>query len=853
MKLLDYLTQEDRISSLAEFLYQSPFDELGEIDLLNDRCLSLAHVDGKYFLPVQQGSFQDLFHYAMDHLVYPDDRSLFQELMDPATLLNRLKEATVPGALSSRFRLRLMDGTWQWAEMILLSGASNGLAEGIIRLFVFDIQNQKNRELGKVASSTPLSEERNKLTGLLQQNSFLAAVREKLLHSPCEEYCFIAIDIEHFKLFNEWFGREAGDLLLADIGARLKEMPDTLSCYLNQDDFCAFLPYDPKRIDGLYTAIHEYVVSRGCTFGFLPAIGIALMDKGLSVLDLMDRALLATSSVKGDFRRRINLFQPSMLRETEQDYRILMDIQRGLRDHEFFFVLQPQCRISNHRIVGAESLTRWRTPDGRVISPAFFIPILEKYGFVTSLDQYIWDSVCQWLQKWMSLGHTPVPVSVNVSQIDIFSMNVPAYLEQLTNRYGIPHKYLKVEITESAYAENTVEIKEAVHQLQDLGFMVMMDDFGSGYSSLNMLSQLSVDVLKVDAQFLHMEQEESEERGIHILESVVSMAKTMGIPIIVEGVETAAQTSFLHDLGCRYIQGYHFYRPMQVSDFEALISREELLERDGIVFNATQQFRLQELLDQNVYSDTMLNNILGGIAVYSRSDPEGKAVDIIRYNEQFYEVVNVPDFKSRIRHIERFIHPLDLDNFYGLLDQAEKDHLNGASGLLGIYRTDGSLGYYLLRFYYLEKNEGSRKYYGVIQDLTPFVRLQKQMGLLARFSPETIIFLHRHENVSHFQVAVHGLEHVLEMTAESLQSELNARIFSRRLHNGKGSQLCELIASAVTEGKNLDTSFRMNNNRHETVHLHLTVTLVHDEYSDVEYILFLRPCDNSLPASDALS
>ncbi len=853
MKLLDFLTQKNNVSSLADFLYESPYDELGEIDLLNDRCESLAHVSGKYFLPVQTGSYQNLFHYTREHLVHPDDRALFEELMDPSCLPGRLKEAPVPGALSSRFRFRLMDGSWQWVEQILLSGATHNLREGIVRFFVFDIQNQKNREQGKISSSIPLSSERNKLTGLLQQNSFLAAVREKLLHDSCEDYCFLAIDIEHFKLFNEWFGREAGDLLLADIGARLKEMPDTLSCYLNQDDFCAFLPYHPKKIDELYTAIHEYEITRGCTFGFLPAIGVALMESGVTVLDLMDRAFLAAAAVKGNFRRRITLFHPSMLQQTEQDYRFLMDIQRGLRDHEFFFVLQPQCRISNHRIVGAESLVRWQTPDGRVISPSSFIPLLEKYGFVTNLDQYIWDSVCQWIRKWMDLGHTPVPISINVSPIDIFSISIPEYLVELTNRYRIPHEYLKVEITESAYAENTAEIKETVRQLQAHGFLVMMDDFGSGYSSLNMLSQLSVDVLKVDAQFLHMEQEETEERSIHILESVVNMAKTMGIPIIVEGVETAAQTSFLHDLGCRYIQGYHFYRPMLVSDFEALISREELVERDGIVFNSTQQFRLQELLDQNVYSDTMLNNILGGIAVYSRSGQDGKAVDIIRYNEQFYEVVNAPDFRSRIQHIERFLHPMDLNAFYRLLDQAEEDHLNGASGLLGIYRTDGSLGYYLLRFYYLERNEESRKYYGVIQDMTPFVRLQRQMELLARFSPETVIFLHHHGNRSFFQVAVHGLEYVLGMSADFLQEELNDRIFCKRLHDGKGSQLCEAVTSAIQSGRNLDISFRLMNKRGETVHLHLTATLVHDEYSDVEYILFLRTCDSNSPAPDSLS
>ncbi len=684
MKLLDFMLHPES-HSLRERLEMAPYDALCEIDLSKNQFISLYHLESRLFLPVRKSAYSDIFRYTLELQIHPEDRSVYQKLMDPETLAQRLKDAPNPGLLSDRFRYRQNDGTWYWVEQILLSGPDHGLPENLVRCFVFDVNNQVDREMG----------------------------------------------------------------------------------------ICTFTPS----------------------------------------------------------------------RKSEEEYHILVDFRRALQSGEFFFMLQPQCRISNHRIVGAESLARWRAADGHMIPPSVFIPILEKNGFITELDQYIWEQVVRWIRSWQDRGHVAVPISINISPIDILSLDIPAHLSGLTDRYGVSHDLLKVEITESAYTENTAVIRETVRRLQDLGFMVLMDDFGSGYSSLNMLGQLSVDVLKVDTQFLRMKQDETEERSIRILESVVGMAKNMGIPIIVEGVETNAQAVFLHDLGCRYIQGFHFYRPMEVVDFETLIANENLLEKSGIVFNSTQQFRLQELLNQNVYSDTMLNNILGGIAVYSRYGEDGKSVDIIRYNEQFYQTVNVPDFNARIVHIERFIHPADLDTFYGLMNRSEEDHLNGASGLLGIYRTDGSLGYYLLRYYYLEKNEESRKYFGVIQDLTSFVRQQKQIQLLSRFTPETIVFLYRREGKSFFKVAIHGLEKILGIDASQFQKELNDRVFHERIVDQSDTSICDLIAGAITRDTALSVFFTYVHPDGQRIPIYLLATPVHDEYSDVEYIINFRTSD----------
>ena len=213
-----------------------------------------------------------------------------------------------------------------------------------------------------------------------------------------------------------------------------------------------------------------------------------------------------------------------------------------------------------------------------MVSPGIFVPVLEQYGFVTDLDQFVWEEVCAWQRRWIDAGHTPLPVSVNVSQIDIFTIDVPAYFNLLIWKYKLPVDVIKIEITESAYVGDGAVV-DTVKRLREKGFIVLMDDFGSGYSSLNMLRSLNVDIIKLDAQFLRMNSDD--QKGIHILESIVGMAKSMETPIIVEGVETKEETEFIKELGCHYVQGYFFYRPMPVTDFETLIGDENNIDISG--------------------------------------------------------------------------------------------------------------------------------------------------------------------------------------------------------------------------------------------------------------------------------
>ena len=840
MDIFGILPGADRPMSMMEYLDNSSFDELGEIDLSHDHCRNLYHMEGKYFVPLMDSSFSAMRRFALENMIHPDDRTIYADLMEPESMERRLAESPTPGFVKAQMRYRLLDGSWRWTENILAGGEKNGLAPGIVRMYIFDIQNQKDRREGRVSAYLG-RRDYDELTGLPREKDFFAEGRNVIREHP-EGWCLIALDIENFKLFNDWYGREAGDALLAKVGTLLQNAARDsggLAGYLGQDDFCLIAPFDQGRIDHLYRELQALVTKSDDTssVGFLPALGIALVEDGAQILDLFDRAAFAARKIKGDFHTRILVYQPSMLEQTEEEYRILSDFQSGLKRGEIYFCLQPQCRVSSGRVVGAESLARWRRADGSRIPPDAFVPVLEKYGFVTDLDKFIWEGVCKWLRKWMDAGHTLIPISVNVSQIDIFAIDVPAYFESLTQKYNLPKSCLKIEITESAYVSDVAAVKEAVQRLRDMGFLVLMDDFGSGYSSLNMLRRLNVDIIKLDAQFLRFTDADSE-KGIHILETVLNMTQTMALPVIVEGVETEQQVSFLAGLGCRYIQGYHFYKPLDVPDFEALISDERKIDTRGFSFMPNQQFHIREFLDQNIYTDSMLNNILGAAAFYEWDGAEN--VDIVRFNEQFYRLVNEPNFQGRIRGIQSFFHPNDRKPFIEMMEKARADRLNGASGMFGVYREDGSLGRFFVRVYYLEKTDNGSVFYGSMQEMTQVTELQSQMRLLSRFSSESIVFLRRRNGRWLSQIVVHGMENAIGLSREAFKKELDEGAFYRRFDDTAREILHAMLDASEEDELNFGFPARILNANGKFEKLYVKIDFVHDEHSDVERILMFR-------------
>ena len=681
-------------------------------------------------------------------------------------------------------------------------------------------------------------EERSILTGLIYEKDFYFACAQNLSNVKVN-WLLIAIDLQNFKLFNEWYGREAGDKVLSAIGHELKKIADChdgVAGYFGGDDFALLVPVGHFDAESLFDRIHKIVIDHGASVGFLPAIGASFSHGNMSAFTLYDQASLASQEAKGDPKVRVKYFSQAMVSKAEEDHRVLSEFKDALQNGEITFYLQPQCRTINGKIVGAEALARWIKPDGKFVPPLSFIPTLEKYGFVPDLDKYIWEEVCKWSRKILDEGKPLVPVSVNISPVDIFTMDVPLYFENLIGKYQLPKEAIKIEITESAYSEGTEKVRSTVQAFRNMGFVVLMDDFGSGFSSLNMLRELNVDIIKLDAYFLRMDKS-NERKGMHIIESVINMAKTMAMPVIVEGVETKEHCEYLMGLGIRYIQGYYFYKPMSSADFEALISVKDNVDTDGFIFKANEEFRIREFLNDTVYTDSMLNHIIGPAAIYSL---HGKDIDIIRFNQMFYEAVNVPDFQAKLLSIQNVMPEDEVPRLFDTLKRAYDDRLNGSSGVFTFKKIDGSAARFLIHFYYLNEDGEQRRFYGAARDVTEITNLHRHMELLARFTSRTVLFLLYNQGAYSFEVTAHGLEKDMELSRQKLEKELNAGVFCKRLVSIDDFTLWNIAQRCAERKENTTTEFRMKLYNGKILNLIVDADYVDDELGDVRCILSLR-------------
>ena len=682
------------------------------------------------------------------------------------------------------------------------------------------------------------TEKRNALTGLRYENSFYTAC-EKNLSNVRVNWLLFAIDIQNFKLFNEWYGRETGDNVLSAMGHELgliAKESDGIAGYFGNDDFALLVPAGYFDADALFHRIHKIILDHGASVGFLPAIGASYSQGKVSAYTLYDQASLASQEAKGDPKAHVKFFSQAMVSQAEEDYRVLSDFKNALANDEITFYIQPQCRSSNKRIVGAEALARWVKPDGQIVPPLSFVPTLERYGFIPDLDRCIWEKVAAWSRKVLDAGMPLIPVSVNISPVDIFTMDVPGFFEGLIKTYQIPMDTIKIEITESAYGEGSEKVRSTVQAFRDMGFVVLMDDFGSGFSSLNMLRELNVDIIKLDAYFLRMDKH-NERKGMHILESVINMAKTMAMPVIVEGVETQEHREYLMDLGIRYIQGYFFYKPMPYAEFEKLISVEDNVDLDGFVFKANEEFGIREFLTDTVYTDSMLNHIIGPAAIYA---VHGEDVDIIRFNEMFYRAVNVPDFNEKLLGIQKVMPEHEVPELFRTLRKAYDDRLNGASGIFTFKKIDGSAARFLIQFYYLNEDGDKIRFYGSARDVTDITNLHRRMELLSRFTSRTVLFLLYGQGKYSFEITAHGLEKDLDLSREQLLEELNANLFYKRLIPASERTFWNIAQSCAESKRSTSAELTIMGNNGKLLSVIVDADYVDDELGDVRCLLSMR-------------
>lgn len=391
-----------------------------------------------------------------------------------------------------------------------------------------------------------------------------------LLHSSSRKIGFIQFDISRFKIINDLYGERFGDEILDFINRQLKELcrPDQYYVNLRSDVFMIVTEYETD--DELLTFIHRIDESINCfkdvklhiTFGVYTA-----EDEAAEMRQMEDRAAMARKSSKNNILTNV-LFYKEQFKETLYNRKFIEEnMENAIAENQFMMYLQPKYSITRNKIIGAEALVRWRHPTRGMIYPDQFIPIIEENGFIKKVDYYIWEKACLFIKKCQNAGIHSCPVSVNVSRIHLRDNECIGVLSGLIEKNGISRKLLELEITETADSQ---QVSKKALALREEGFTLLMDDFGSGYSSLNILLETPFDVIKLDRKFI--ENMMVSDKGRLILEQVVSMSDKLGLGLLAEGVETREQIDLLQKIGCDQVQGYYYAKPMPEEDFFALLT-----------------------------------------------------------------------------------------------------------------------------------------------------------------------------------------------------------------------------------------------------------------------------------------
>lgn len=472
------------------------------------------------------------------------------------------------------------------------------------------------------------------LTGLYNRVRFFELIKKRIEKEEKKEYAFIRVDLDRFRLYNSFFGETEGDRLLIYFAEKIKESAgifvDAIFGRIESDIFGIFCRYNENYVTALRDKLIADLQSYNDTYYIEPSIGVYVVeDRKLPAEEMYDRASLAVGSCKNKFMSNVGYYSEHMTDQLLAEQELMNEAQKALDEEQFVVYLQPKTNIHTEKPYGAEALVRWCHPNKGLVSPGKFIPVFESNGFISRLDYYMWEHTCKLLRRWLDAGLNPAPVSVNVSRSNMYNPNLVDNLKELVLKYRIPVRLLQLELTESAFMDDPDMMITKVKDLQDSGFTVLMDDFGSGYSSLNTLKDIPVDILKVDMKFLGTGVGNG--RSERILASVVRMAAWLDLAVIVEGVETKEQRNFLESIGCEYVQGYYYAKPMPWQEYENTLRNPDFYQK--ITEDKSEESDvLEKLFKANPELERTFSTILQPAAIYQYA---GKEITLLQINNEF--------------------------------------------------------------------------------------------------------------------------------------------------------------------------------------------------------------------------
>lgn len=443
------------------------------------------------------------------------------------------------------------------AELVIDSGDEIGT---LVKTF-----NQTIKCLNFRTTHDPLTQIYNSI-GLHEK------IETMFIENPEKSYSLIRMDIDKFKVINDLHGWDEGDNLLRYIARVIDEETSEGSVVgrANSDIFLMCIDTnDQNEIDELLTRIKNIISEYSMYISVMPYFGVfEVTDRYASINMMYDRATLAVKSIKGNGVRFYAYYDDTLRKQILLRKKIESDMNEALLKRQFFIMVQPKCDIKTGKVVGGEALVRWNHPVDGLIRPDVFIPVFEQNGFVVKLDEFVWEETCKLLAQFRNSGYDLVPISVNVSRVHIFDAWFCDKITRLVEKYKIPPKYLELEFTESAFLSNLKQLYSVMETLKSRGFTLSMDDFASGYSSLNMLKNAPFDVVKIDREFIT--ETVNNTKGRKLICGTISLIHQLDMKIVAEGVETREQADFLSTAGCIVAQGYLYSKPIKTHEFELM-------------------------------------------------------------------------------------------------------------------------------------------------------------------------------------------------------------------------------------------------------------------------------------------
>lgn len=615
--------------------------------------------DGQFHVLYRSRGLSDIFR-------YPDYDTYFNEVekagqkmiteIEAEAFRSKMNGAIVSGKpIEYTFHCRSYDKRPLW---ILVRAQFLKSETGKLRLYCFisDVTKEKEYEI-ELRNNAYF----DSLTGLYNRSAFMFEAREILKNNPDTDYMIYRINIGSFKIINDIMGREIGDKVLVSIATALNKTVSGRGLFSRffADNFTVMVPdgtVTPEEIiKDIKTEVEsDCLVSQDIHY----YIGVyRINERNATIEDICDRAAIACRSVTGNFQKHVAYYDEKMRNSMLEEQEIRDETHRAIVNGEFHIYYQPIYGVRAKKFVSAEALVRWIHPEKGIISPGKFIPIFERNGFIAELDLYVLEQVCKYQEKRRKSGLEPFPISVNISRMSLYNPNLFDVISRLADKYGVEPKYFRIEITETAYNDNPAQLLETVNRLREKCFPVLMDDFGSGYSSLNTLKDIPIDLLKLDMKF--MQNFESNDRVGTIVTSVARMAKWLNVPLLAEGVETREQYEFLRSIGCAYIQGYYFAKPMPSAQFTDLIQLNGADPDDKTLESYSMNLEINEILGSNSTVSKLIGGVFGGLGIYELFDDK---LDVIRVNDGYMQIMGYSpaEFTGERYDIWSKIHPDDV-------------------------------------------------------------------------------------------------------------------------------------------------------------------------------------------------